>query len=267
MGATHQASPRSGACENSLASAAVQPANTFLFAVQITLLSVLCPARTRHGLTPMAVQSRLERSAEAKRWIGTPSSRYHPLGPGKHSRGCPFHNVRLCLSHNIGTAVRTSVTPSVVPVSRGPHDAGSCELVSGYVQAPLGSDFGAGHGPHPLRVGLAQKTLCDIQSNAAHARDRPGPAVTADSRTASHAIQSTLCLSRCCCIQGSSPGLRQTYHIQHTRVVPAVTYSLGYSTTGLRLPHTSNPVHTGVGPLNLPGLSDTPPVHLSTVFK
>lgn len=101
---------------------------------------------------------------------------------------------------------------------------------------------------------------------------------TANSRTSTFEVP----ILPGCCVQGScsrpmpiqshaNPDLA-TYLAYpgpklDTRELSAVFWSLGHLTTRLRLPRSLNPVHTGVGPLNLPGLSHSPPVYLSPVFK
>lgn len=272
VGATKQASPRSGACENGL------PRLRFSSPGPLSLRCAYCSSSdtvwNAHKAQSEAHDRQFSRDSRARpRQSSVQGTKHMGLVNILAATSFTIFDAASATQDTLGkgTAVRTSNTSSVVPVRHGPQGVGSVRTGIRLRASALGSDFGDGPCPYSPRVGLGHKHKHCVTSRAMqhHARDRPGPAVTADSRTASSAVQSTLCLSKCCCVQGSSSGLRQTYHIQpmlDARVATAVTYSLGYLTTRLRLPHTFTPVHTGVGPLNLPGLSNTPPVHLSTVF-
>lgn len=124
----------------------------------------------------MITQVRLGSSASAQLWTGAWSTFFEvPLvGPDKDSHGHHFvNNSRPVHSHNIHTPGR--LAGGLRPV---PSDTSGCgEGASWYPIACKRLGLWLRSWAWFCSLLLRSKTLCDIHCNAAHVRDRPGPAM------------------------------------------------------------------------------------------
>lgn len=176
VGATKQASPRSGACENGL------PRLWFSSPGPLSLRCAYCSSSdtvwNAHKAQSEAHDRQFSRDSRARpRQSSVQGTNHMGLVNILAATSFTIFDASSATQDTLGkgTAVRTSNTSSVVPVRHGPQGVGSVRTGIRLRASALGSDFGDGPGPYcvfpPGRPWPQTQTLCDIQSNAAA---RPG---------------------------------------------------------------------------------------------